>query len=88
MEANILNWEKFISKKNGRTILREEKLKEEKKKEKKKKKEKLVDIIKIEERELLREVIVKIGLEKIDTQEEIVRETGWKSKALQISKKS
>jgi len=68
--------------------LREEKLKEEKKKEKKKKKEKLVDIIKIEERELLREVIVKIGLEKIDTQEEIVRETGWKSKALQISKKS
>ena len=88
MEANIPNLEKFISKKNGRTILREEKLKEGKKKEKKKKKEKLVDIIKIEERELLREVIVKIGLEKIDTQEEIVRETGWKSKALQISKKS
>jgi len=88
MQANILNLEKFISKKNRRTILREEKLKEGKKKEKKKKKEKLIDIRKIKEGELLREVIVKIRLKRIDIQEEIVRVARWKSKALQISRKS
>jgi len=88
MQANILNLEKFISKKNRRIILREEKLKEGKKKEKKKKKEKLIDIRKIKEGELLREVIVKIRLKRIDIQEEIVRVARWKSKALQISRKS
>jgi len=45
-------------------ILREEKMKKEKKK--KKRKEKGVKVRKINEGELLREVTVRIGLERID----------------------
>ena len=81
MQTGILDLEKFISKKNKRTILREENLKEEKKKEKK---EKLVDVRKTEEGESLREVTVKIGLKRIDILEGMTIEvlldsgaTGW-----------
>ena len=49
-------------KNDRKTILKKEKLK----KERRRKKEKPVKARKIEEGELLREVIVKIGLEKID----------------------
>ena len=49
-------------------ILREEKLKEEKKKQE------VVEVRKKEEEELLREVTVKIGLERINTQKEIIVE--------------
>ena len=53
-------------KKDRKTILREKRLKEGKKKERKEKKEKLVNVRKIEEKESLREITVKIGLERID----------------------
>jgi len=51
-------------KNNRKAILRKAKLKEGKKE----KKEKLVEVRKIEDRELLREVTVKIELEKINMQ--------------------
>jgi len=51
-------------KNNRKAILRKEKLKEGKKE----KKEKLVEVRKIEDRELLREMTVKIELEKINMQ--------------------
>ena len=64
MQAYILDQEK--SRKNRKTILREEK-------SKKKKRKKMKDVRKVE-KELLREVTVKIGLERIDMQEEIIVE--------------
>lgn len=64
--------------KDKRMVLREESLK----KEKKKRKEKPVEVKKAEEKELLREVTVKIELERIDMQEEVEvlqnsGETNW-----------
>ena len=59
MKASILDWKE--PKKEKRTILRERKAKKEKKE-----KIKLVNIRKVEGGEMLREVIVKIGLERID----------------------
>jgi len=60
MQASIPNQEEFESKKDRRTILREEKRK------KKKKKERLAEVQKMKEGEVLREVTVKIGLKRID----------------------
>jgi len=59
MQASILDLEKLISKEDRKAILR----KENKKKEKKK----LVEGQKTEEEELLREMMVNVGLERIDT---------------------
>lgn len=61
-------------KKDRKTILREEKLKEEKKRETKEKNKKLVEVRKTEGGELLREIVVKIGLERIDIQKGIMVE--------------
>ena len=61
-------------KKDRKMALREKKVKEGKKKVRRKKKERLVKVRKAEEGELLREVTVKIGLERINTQEGIMVE--------------
>jgi len=74
MQAGILNREE--SKKNRKTILREKKAKKEEKERKKS-----VNVRKIKEEETLREVIVKIGLERIDTQKRIMVEALLDSKA-------
>jgi len=72
MQAGILDQEK--SGKNRKTILREEKAK-------KKKKKKMKDVRKVEE-ELLREVTIKIRLERIDMQEKIMVEVLLNSGAI------
>jgi len=59
-------------------ILREEK----KKKKRKEKKEKPVKVRKEKEEELLREIIVKIELERIDTQERVMVEILLDSRAI------
>jgi len=59
------------AKKDRKTILKKERLKEEKKK----KKEKLVEVWKAKKERLLREITVKIGLEKINIQKGITVET-------------
>jgi len=68
MQAGILDLEK--PKKDRKTILREEKAKKEKRKRKKSE-----DIEKTKEGELLREMTVKTGLERIDIQEGIIVKT-------------
>ena len=55
-----------------------------KKNTKKEEKEKSVDVRKIKEEEALREVTVKIELERIDTQEEIIVETLLDSGATEL----
>jgi len=67
MQASILDQEKF--KKDRKTILKEENTKKEEKRKKKS-----VDVRKIKEKEILREVMVKIRLERIDMQEKIIVE--------------
>jgi len=67
MQAGILDQEKF--KKDQKTILKEENIKKEEKRKKKS-----VNVRKIKEKEILREVMVKIRLERIDMQEEIIVE--------------
>jgi len=65
MQTGILDLKKFISKKDRRIILREEKLK----KKREKKREKPVEVRKIERKEeVLREMTVKISLERINIQ--------------------
>jgi len=61
MQAGISNWEESASK-DRKTILREEKRKKKKKKEE----EREVEVRKTGEEGLLREVTVKIRLERID----------------------
>jgi len=61
MQASIPDLEKPENKKDRKTILREEKLKEERREKKKS-----VDVRKTEEEELLRKVMVKISLERIE----------------------
>jgi len=62
MQAGILNLERSESKKDRKTIFKEEKLK----KERKEKKKRPMEVRKTEEEELLRKVMVKISLERID----------------------
>jgi len=61
MQASIPDPEKPENKKDRKTILREEKLKEERREKKKS-----ADVRKTEGEELVREVMVKIGLERIE----------------------
>jgi len=63
MQAGISDQEKSISKKDKKTILKEEKIKKKKRVESKKKP---VGVRKTNEQELSGEVTVKIGLERID----------------------
>ena len=65
--VNVGEQSKGEIRKDRKTILSEERLKKEKKKERKEKKERPVDVWKIKRGESLREVIVKIGQERIDT---------------------
>jgi len=75
MQAGILDKEE--PEKNRKTILKEKKAKN-----KKKEKRKSVNIRKTKEGETLREVTVKIGLERIDTQEGIMVEALLDSRAM------
>ena len=65
-------------------ILREKREKEGQQKRKQKRKEKPVQIKKTKKKELLREVIVKIGLEKIDTQKRITVEMSLDNEATKL----
>ena len=76
MQADILDWEKF--EKDRRIISREKKVKKEKRRGKK-----IGDIRKVEG-ELLREVIVKIGLERIDIQKRIMVEALLNSRVIEL----
>ena len=71
MQAGIPDQEESVSKKDKKTILKEEKIKKKKWVESE---EKLVEVRKIDEEELLGEVTVKIGLERIYMQEKITVE--------------
>jgi len=62
MQASILDLEGSESKNDRRTIFQEEKLK----KERKEKKKRPIEVKRTEEEELLRKVMVKISLERID----------------------
>ena len=77
MQAGILDKEE--PEKNRKTILKEKKAKN-----KKKEKRKSVNIRKTKEGETLREVTVKIGLERIDTQESIMVEALLDSRAMEL----
>ena len=58
--------------KDRKTILKGEILKKRKKKKRKEKKEKPLEVRKVEGGEVLREVTVRIGLKKIDTQKKTI----------------
>jgi len=77
MQAGILDKEE--PEKNRKTIFQEKKTKN-----KKKEKRKSVNIRKTKEGETLREVTVKIGLERIDTQESIMVEALLDSRAMEL----
>jgi len=77
MQASISDKEK--PEEDRKTILREKKTKEEKKE-----KNKSIDIRKTKEGEVLREVIVKIGLERIDMQEGITIEVLLDREAMRL----
>jgi len=58
--------------KDRKTILKEEKLRKRKKEERKEKKKRLVEVRKTDEEEVLREITVKIRLERINTYKRII----------------
>jgi len=71
MQVVILNQEKSVSKKNWKIIVKEKKVKKKKRIESKKK---LIEVRKTDDEELLRKIMVKIRLERINIQEGVIVE--------------